>query len=110
MAQAQQQSQQQQRKIAAPPINHETQHFWDAAGQGKLLVKMTDLGLSREINAEEFRVTRAGTTVGTVDYISPEQARDSGLADIRSDLYSLGCTWYHLLAGKAVFPTGKLDG
>ena len=39
MAQAQQQSQQQQRKIAAPPINTETQPFWDAAGQGKLLYK-----------------------------------------------------------------------
>ena len=76
--------------------------------KGKLLVKMTDLGLSRETNAEEFRVTRAGTTVGTVDYISPEQARDSGLADIRSDLYSLGCTWYHLLAAKPVFPEGGL--
>ena len=67
---------------------------------------MTDLGLSRKANAEEFRVTRAGTTVGTVDYISPEQARDSGVADIRSDLYSLGCTWYHLLAGNAPFPEG----
>jgi serine/threonine-protein kinase len=76
--------------------------------KGRLVVKMTDLGLSRETNAEEFRVTRAGTTVGTVDYISPEQARDSGTADIRSDLYSLGCTWYHLLAGKAPFSDGGL--
>ncbi len=71
--------------------------------KGRLVVKLTDLGLSREVQAEEFRVTRAGTTVGTVDYISPEQARDSGTADIRSDLYSLGCTWHHLLAGKAPF-------
>ena len=76
--------------------------------KGRLVVKMTDFGLSREANADEFRVTRAGTTVGTVDYISPEQARDSGQADIRSDLYSLGCTWYHLLAGKAPFPEGGL--
>jgi len=76
--------------------------------KGRLVVKMTDFGLSREANAEEFRVTRAGTTVGTVDYISPEQARDSGQADIRSDLYSLGCTWHHLLSGKAPFPEGGL--
>ena len=69
---------------------------------------MTDFGLSREADADEFRVTRAGTTVGTVDYISPEQARDSGQADIRSDLYSLGCTWHHLLSGKAPFPEGGL--
>ncbi len=75
---------------------------------GKRVVKLTDLGLAREANNEEFRVTRAGTTVGTLDYMSPEQARDSGLADIRSDLYSLGGTWYHLLSGHAPFPKGGL--
>jgi serine/threonine protein kinase len=79
------------------------------AQQGeKVIVKMTDFGLAREASNEEFRVTRAGTTIGTLDYMSPEQARDSGLADIRSDLYSLGCTWYHLLAGHAPFPKGGL--
>ncbi len=75
---------------------------------GQILVKLTDLGLSRQTTTDEFRVTRAGTTVGTVDYISPEQARDSGAADIRSDLYSLGCTWYHMLTGKAPFSEGGL--
>lgn len=74
----------------------------------RLVVKMTDLGLARETSGEEFRVTKAGTTVGTLDYMSPEQARDSGLADIRSDLYSLGATWYHLLSGHAPFPKGGL--
>jgi serine/threonine-protein kinase len=73
-----------------------------------LVVKLTDLGLSRQSGAEEFRVTKAGTTVGTVDYISPEQARDSGAADVRSDLYSLGCTWYHMLTGRAPFSEGGL--
>jgi serine/threonine protein kinase len=75
---------------------------------GKPLVKLTDMGLARETAKEEFRVTRAGTTVGTLDFISPEQARDSGTADIRSDLYSLGGTWYFLLAGQAPFPKGGL--
>ena len=75
---------------------------------GRMVVKLTDLGLAREANNEEFRVTRAGTTIGTLDYMSPEQARDSGMADTRSDLYSLGCTWYHLLAGHAPFPRGGL--
>jgi serine/threonine protein kinase len=74
----------------------------------RMVVKLTDLGLAREAGNEEFRVTRAGTTIGTLDYMSPEQARDSGLADIRSDLYSLGCTWYHLLTGHAPFPKGGL--
>ncbi|HEY7315771.1 MAG TPA: serine/threonine-protein kinase [Gemmataceae bacterium] len=78
-------------------------------GKGdRLVVKLTDLGLARDASNEEFRVTRAGTTVGTLDYMAPEQARDSGLADIRSDLYSLGSTWYHLLAGHAPFPKGGL--
>src|SRR5207248_513347 len=72
------------------------------------LLKLTDFGLAREVDNEQFRVTRAGTTVGTVDYMAPEQARDSSLADIRSDLYSLGSTWYHLLAGHAPFPDGGL--
>jgi serine/threonine protein kinase len=74
----------------------------------KPLVKLTDFGLAREIDADEFRVTRAGTTVGTIDYMSPEQARDSSAADLRSDLYSLGSTWYHLLTGHAPFPDGGL--
>jgi serine/threonine-protein kinase len=77
----------------------------------KLLVKMTDFGLAREREAEDAdeasRITRAGTTVGTVDYISPEQARDSGSADIRSDIYSLGCTLYHMLTGQPPFPEGS---
>ena len=74
----------------------------------RTILKLTDLGLARETQTDEFRVTRAGTTVGTVDYISPEQARDSGLADIRSDIYSLGCTWFHMLAGHPPFPEGGL--
>ena len=79
------------------------------ARQGrKLRVKLTDLGVARAIRDEDFRVTRAGTTVGTLDYLAPEQARDSALADVRSDIYSLGCTLYHMLAGQPPFPDGGL--
>ena len=73
------------------------------------VVKLTDMGLARSLDdSGEAGITRAGTTVGTVDYISPEQARDSKSADVRSDIYSLGCTWYHMLTGQAPFPNGSL--
>jgi serine/threonine protein kinase len=76
---------------------------------GRLHVKLTDLGLARrEVDNEEFRLTREGTTVGTVDYMSPEQARDSNSADTRSDIYSLGCTFFHMLTGQAPFPEGSM--
>src|SRR5690349_5477218 len=61
-----------------------------------------------EDDTQRFRVTRAGTTVGTVDYLAPEQARDSSSADIRSDIYALGCTLYHMLSGQPPFPDGGL--
>ena len=72
-------------------------------------VKVTDLGLARSIDDTlETNITRAGTTVGTVDYMSPEQARNSKSADIRSDLYSLGCTWYQMLTGQPPYPEGSV--
>ena len=75
-------------------------------GQGR--VKVTDLGLALQVDEEDERVTRDGTTVGTVDYMSPEQARDSRATSIRSDIYSLGCTLYYLLTGFAPFAGGDL--
>jgi serine/threonine protein kinase len=75
---------------------------------GQVVAKLADLGLIRETRDEDFRLTREGQTVGTVDYLAPEQARDSGAADIRSDIYSLGCTLFHMLTGKPPFPDGNL--
>lgn len=73
------------------------------------LVKLADMGLARSVDETlETNITRAGTTVGTVDYMSPEQARNSKSADIRSDLYSLGATWFHLLTGHPPFPEGSM--
>src|SRR5437660_1045366 len=52
-------------------------NFLLANEEGRCRVKLTDMGLSRMESEEQFRVTRDGTTVGTVDYMAPEQARDS---------------------------------
>lgn len=71
-------------------------------------VKVTDLGLALQTSEEDERVTRDGTTVGTVDYMAPEQARDSRATSVRSDIYSLGCTFYFLLTGQAPFPGGDV--
>jgi serine/threonine protein kinase len=69
------------------------------------IVKILDLGLAllgtNEPNRPEM--TAAGTAMGTADYVSPEQVADSHSVDIRSDIYSLGCTLSKLLSGRAPF-------
>ncbi|OAI40614.1 hypothetical protein AYO40_04615 [Planctomycetaceae bacterium SCGC AG-212-D15] len=74
------------------------------------VVKILDLGLARLLLAETVRsssgLTREGTMIGTIDYMAPEQADDPHRADIRADLYSLGCTFYFLLAGQPPFAGG----
>jgi WD40 repeat protein/serine/threonine protein kinase len=74
-------------------------------------VKILDFGLARlaaEAGSALGGMTGQGTLLGTVDYLAPEQADDARRADIRSDIYSLGCTLYHLLAGRPPFPQGTL--
>jgi serine/threonine protein kinase len=72
-------------------------------------VKILDMGLGRtlfEDGSEEGDggLTGEGVLLGTPDYMAPEQARDARVADIRADIYSLGCVLYHLLAGQPPFP------
>ena len=84
----------------------------DADGRARIL----DFGLARFVH-EEFGcaihgglsagITAENLALGTPDYIAPEQASDARATDIRSDIYSLGCTLYFLLTGHPPFPSGS---
>jgi len=69
--------------------------------------KLLDLGLARVKRLEQHEgndeLTRDGLAMGTAAFMSPEQALNAKRADVRSDIYSLGCTLYYLLVGQAPF-------
>jgi serine/threonine-protein kinase len=85
-------------------------------------IKILDLGLGRwrpagaqpvpgapgEGNSFTSLTPAGSVMVGTPDYLAPEQALDFHAADIRADIYSLGCTLYYLLTGRPPFPGGTL--
>jgi serine/threonine-protein kinase len=78
----------------------------------KPLIKILDWGLAN-LKGQAAGTGPSGenvakSVVGTADYLSPEQARNANAVDIRSDLYSLGCTFYYLLTGQPPFPDGSL--
>ncbi len=69
-------------------------------------LKILDLGLATMADNEgvvDHGLTGTGAIIGTVDYMAPEQGVNTKQADARSDIYSLGCTFYYLLTGKAPF-------
>src|SRR5262249_22408000 len=84
-----------------------------SAWQGAI-VKILDMGVARlyqtgsSLEESLTTLTQDGAVVGTPDYIAPEQLEDAHQADIRADLYSLGCTFYYLLTSRVPFPGGTL--
>lgn len=67
------------------------------------VVKLVDLGLARPLGDETWAVAEAGMAVGTPEYMSPEQTRGQSDLDIRSDLYGLGATLFHLVTGRVPY-------
>ncbi len=65
-------------------------------------VKVADFGLCRDQESDQVHLTQSGVTMGTPLYMSPEQAQGHAI-DHRSDLYSLGVTFYHMLTGVPPF-------
>ncbi|HEY7423179.1 MAG TPA: protein kinase, partial [Gemmataceae bacterium] len=76
----------------------------------KHLVKVLDFGLAKVLRekTDDTGLTGEGRMLGTPDYIAPEQALDAAKADIRADIYSLGCTLYFLLSGRPPFSANSL--
>ena len=76
------------------------------------VIKVLDLGLAKtradDDEAGSLTMEFKEKTLGTADYVAPEQATDSHRADRRADIYSLGCTLYYLLVGAAPFAAGSI--
>ena len=80
-----------------------------AAQSGETTVKILDVGLGKALFDEgdgenPVDLTNQGDLIGEPDYMAPEQARNASAADIRADIYSIGCILYHAITGTVPFP------
>ncbi len=76
------------------------------------VIKILDMGMARAVGAKTHATDGSSpdnqTVLGTVDYMAPEQTEGIEKLDPRSDIYSLGCTFYFTLTGHPPFPEGTL--
>ena len=88
--------------VYPPRANWDSDALTELADGRPLCVKLLDMGLARRM--EDSGEPLEGDLDGTPDYMAPERGGEP--IDGRSDLYSLGCTFYHLLTGRPPFPGG----
>jgi serine/threonine-protein kinase len=87
-----------------------TQEFVSPSGEREIHAVLTDFGIARAVaETGGDRLTKAGTTLGTPPYMSPEQASGDKPVDARADVYALACVLFEMLAGEPPFtgPTAQ---
>ncbi|MBS1833917.1 MAG: serine/threonine protein kinase [Acidobacteria bacterium] len=89
------------RDLKPANIRLATPHGGDPVREGA--VKVVDFGLARAMHDPQQHLTRAGVTLGTLAYMSPEQLVSGELAGPKSDVFALGCILYEMLTGKQAF-------